>query len=85
MSSFVSYNGNKLWKELAIDALTKEILGLQIGSRVEPGARDLWDSLAAVYRQPVVSYTDFEAASKKVFPRQRHKSVGKDRGPTSDI
>jgi hypothetical protein len=25
----------------------------------------LWDSLAAVYRQPVVSYTDFEAASKK--------------------
>jgi len=28
MWSFVGYNGNKLWKELAIDALTKEILGL---------------------------------------------------------
>jgi hypothetical protein len=48
-----------------------------MGSGVETGARDLWDSLAAVYRQPVVSYTDFEAASKKVLPRQRHKSVGK--------
>jgi hypothetical protein len=56
-----------------------------MGSGVETGARGLWDSLAAVYRQPVVSYTDFEAASKKVLPRQRHKSVGKDRGPTSDI
>jgi len=28
MWSFVGYKGNKLWKELAIDALTKEILGL---------------------------------------------------------
>jgi hypothetical protein len=26
--SFVGYNGNKLWKELGIDALTKKILGL---------------------------------------------------------
>ena len=85
MRSFVGYNGNKLWKELGIDALTKEILGLQIGSRGETGARGLWDSLVAVYRERLVSYTDFGAASKKVFPRQRHKSVGKDTGPTSDI
>jgi hypothetical protein len=28
MLSFVVYKGNKLWKELAIDALTKEILWL---------------------------------------------------------
>ena len=28
MWSFVGYKGNKQWKELAIDALTKEILGL---------------------------------------------------------
>jgi hypothetical protein len=28
MWSFVGYKGNKLWQELAIDALTKEILGL---------------------------------------------------------
>jgi len=28
MWSFVGYEGIKLWKELAIDALTKEILGL---------------------------------------------------------
>ena len=85
MWSFVGYKGNKLWKELTIDALTKEILGLQIGSRVETGGRGLWDSLVAVYRQRLVSYTDFGAASKKVFPRQRHKSVGKDTGKTSEI
>ena len=28
MSWFVGYKGNKQWKELAIDALTKEILGV---------------------------------------------------------
>jgi len=28
MWAFVGYKGNKLWKELAIDGLTKEILGL---------------------------------------------------------
>jgi hypothetical protein len=28
MWSFVGYKGKKLWKELGIDALTKEILGL---------------------------------------------------------
>ena len=56
-----------------------------MGSGVETGARDLWDSLPAVYRQPVVYYTEFGAASKKVFPRQRDKSVGKDSDPTSDI
>jgi len=28
ISSFVGYKGNKLWKDLEIDGLTKEILGL---------------------------------------------------------
>jgi hypothetical protein len=46
---------------------------------------DLWDLLSAVYRQYALYYTTFEAAYEKVFPRQRHQSVGRDTGKTSDI
>ena len=86
MWSFVGNKGNNQWKELAIDALTKEILGVYIGSRDETAAtRGLGDSIPAVYRKCAVSYTDFSIASKKVFPRQRHKPAGKDTAQTSDI
>ncbi len=49
------------------------------------GAKGFWDSLPEVYRQCAVHYTDFWVGYKKVLPRQRHKSVGKDTGKTSDI
>jgi len=32
------------------------------------GAKGFWDSLAAVYRQCAVYYTDFWTGSKKIFP-----------------
>jgi IS1 family transposase len=71
MWSFVGNKGNNQWNELAIDALTKEILGVYIGSRDETAARrGLGDSIPAVYRQCAVYYTDFWLASKKVFPCQ---------------
>ncbi|MEG4809014.1 hypothetical protein QUA82_15345 [Microcoleus sp. F8-D3] len=58
---------------------------LYIGSRVEMGAKGFSDSLPVVDRQCAVYYTDFFGAYKKVLPRQRQKSVGKDTGKTSDI
>ncbi|UNU21693.1 hypothetical protein D0A34_25160 [Microcoleus vaginatus PCC 9802] len=58
---------------------------LYIGSLVEMGAKGWSDSLPVVDRQGAVYYTDFLAAYKKVLPRQRHKSVGKDTGKTSEI
>jgi insertion element IS1 protein InsB len=57
MWSFVGDKDNKQWIWLAIDVLTKEIVGVYIGKRDEAGARGLWDSLPAVYRQCAVSYT----------------------------
>ncbi len=48
-------------------------------------AKGLSDSLPVVDRQCAVYYTDFLVAYKKVLPRQRHKSVGKDTGKTSDL
>ena len=44
MWSFVSCKGNKQWIWLAIDILTKEIVGVYIGKRDETGAIGLWDS-----------------------------------------
>lgn len=85
MWSFVGDKGNKQWIWLAIDVLTKEIVGVYIGKRDEAGARGLWDSLPAVYRQCAVSYTDFWSAYGIVFPKKRHRAVGKDTGQTNYI
>jgi hypothetical protein len=59
MLSFVGFKGNKQWIWFAIDVLTKEIVVVFIGKRDETGARVLWDSIPAIYRQCAVSYTDF--------------------------
>lgn len=85
MWSFVGFKGNKQWIWLAIDVVTKEIVGVYIGKRDETGAQGLWDSLPAVYRQCAVSYTDFWSAYQRVFPKNKHQSVGKETGKTSFI
>ncbi len=85
MWSFVGFKGNKQWIWLAIDILTKEIVGVYIGKRDETGAIGLWESLPAVYRQCAVSYTDFWSAYQIVFPTKRHKSVSKNSGKTNYI
>jgi IS1 family transposase len=85
MWSFVGNQGNKQWIWLAIDVFTKEIVGVYIGKRDQSGARGLWDSLPAVYRQCAVSYTDFWSAYGIVFPQKRHRAVGKDAGQTNYI
>ena len=71
MWSFVGNKGNKQWIWLAIDVLTKEIVGVYIGQRDKDGARRLWDSLPPVYRQCAVSYTDFWSAYVIVFPKKK--------------
>ncbi|MCT7950275.1 IS1 family transposase [Ancylothrix sp. C2] len=85
MWSFVGFKGNKQWIWLAIDVVTKEIVGVYIGKRDETGAHGLWDSLPAVYRQCACSFTDFWSAYQRVFPKKRHQSVGKETGKTSYI
>ncbi len=83
--SFVDNKGNKQWVWLALDADTREIVGVYIGKRDETAAWNLWDSLPPVYRQCAVAYTDFWAAYAAVFPSKRHQAVGKETGLTSYI
>jgi insertion element IS1 protein InsB len=85
MWSFVRTKENKQWIWLAIDRETREIVGLHVGDRSRAGARALWKSLPAVYRQCAVSYTDFWDAYGVIFPSKRHRAVGKETGQTSHI
>lgn len=77
--------GCKKWVWLALDASTREIIGVFVGSRSKTGAKALWRSLPAVYRQCAVLYTDFWRAYGEVFPSKRHKAVGKSSGKTNHI
>lgn len=83
--SFVDDKGNQQWVWLALDAETREIVGVQIGARDTASARSLWNSMPAVYRQCAVIYTDHWNAYGAVLPSKRHQSVDKDSGFTSYI
>ena len=80
--SFVDHKGNKQWVWLALDADTREIIGVYIGARDEAAAQKLWESLPTVYRQCAIAYTDFWAAYGAVLPSKRHRPVGKETGKT---
>ena len=58
---------------------------LYIGQIDKDGVRGVWNFLPAVYRQCSVSYTDFWSAYGIVFPKKRHRAVGKDTGQTNYI
>lgn len=67
MWSFVLEKSNKQWVWLALNAETKEIVGVHIGGQLRwlaerdrgrEGARKLWQSLPSVYRQCAVCYSD---------------------------
>ncbi len=83
--SFVDDKGNEQWVWLAIDAQTREIVGVQIGDRSAVLAQALWKSMPPVYRQCAVIYTDHWSAYATVLAKQRHPSVDKDSGFTSYI
>jgi IS1 family transposase/transposase-like protein len=85
MWSFVSSKANKLYIWLAIDRVTREIIGCYIGDRTRCSARKLWASLPPIYRQCAVAYTDFWQAYSQVIPSKRHKAVGKETGQTNHI
>ncbi|WP_445300139.1 IS1 family transposase [Microcoleus sp. D3_18_C4] len=83
--SFVDNKGNQQWVWLALDAQTREIVGVHIGDRSAVSEEALWNSMPPVYRQCAVIYTDHWSAYDSVLPSKRHYSVDKDSGCTSYI
>ncbi|PSO89960.1 MAG: hypothetical protein BRC46_14700 [Cyanobacteria bacterium QS_6_48_18] len=49
MWSFVGSKRNKVWIWLAIASLTKEIVGIHVGSRERIAARQLWESSTSLW------------------------------------
>jgi len=83
--SFVDDKGNEQWVWLAIDAQTREIVGVQIGDRSAVSAQALWNLMPPVNCQCAVIYTDHWSAYGAVLPKQRHRSVDKNSGLSSYI
>jgi IS1 family transposase len=83
--SFVGSKRQKQWVWLAIDRETREVVGVALGDRSERTARQLWESLPAVYRQCAVCHTDFWDAYGCVLPSKRHRPGGKEQGQTNHV
>ncbi|MBD2058171.1 IS1 family transposase [Oculatella sp. FACHB-28] len=83
--SFVDDKGNKQWIWLAMDVVTREIVGCYIGDRSGTSAVALWQSLPGVYRPCAMVYTDYWEAYTAALPSKRHRAVGKESGLTSYI
>ena len=67
------------------NAKVHSIVGVAIGARTKATARRLWASLAAVYRQCAVCYTDFREAYTATLSSKRHRAVGKESDQTNHI
>ena len=78
-------NGTNNGEGNAIDADTREIVGVFIGDRSRQAAKQLWQSLPGVYRQGAICYPDFWESYEHVLPSKRHRAVGKETGKTSYI
>lgn len=85
MWSFVCRKSYKQWIWIALDADTREVIGLQVGDRSRKTAQKLWNSLPGVYRQCATCYTDYWEAYETVLPTKRHKAVGKESGKTNHV
>ena len=83
--SFVGNKQNKKWIWLALDADTREVLGVYIGDRSRQNVKKLWLSIPPTDRQCAVCYNDFWEAYPQVLPCKRHKAVGMETGKTSYI
>ena len=82
--SFVFRKSRKRWIWTAICRRTRQIVAFVIGDRSERTCRRLWNKLPDSY-QHCHTFSDFWAAYQKVFPKETHRSVGKETGETAHM
>ena len=85
MWSFVGHTGFQQWVWAALDADTRQVVGMAVGDRSEDTARRRWDALPPAYRDGAVFGTDFRPADRAVFPQGRHAAAGKEAGLTNHV
>ena len=74
-----------VWVWAALDADTRQVVGMVVGDRSEDTARRLWDVLPRRYRDRAVVCTDFWSAYLAAIPAERHAAAGKEAGLTCHI
>jgi IS1 family transposase len=82
--SFVQRRSNKRWLWIALCRRTRQVVAYVIGDRSEQSCRALWAAIPGQY-QRAHSYSDFWDAYQKVFPKETHRSVGKESGETNHV
>ena len=83
--SFVGHKAHVAWVWAALDASTRQVVGMVVGDRSEATARRLWDVLPCRYRDQAVVCTDFWSAYLAAIPTDRHAAAGKEAGLTCGI
>lgn len=55
---FVGRKYNKQWLWLVFDRRSRQVMAMDVGSRGEKGARELWQALPEAHRQQATFYTN---------------------------
>ena len=82
--SFVKRRKNKRWLWIALCRRTKQVVAYFIGDRSEASCEELWQLIPENYKK-LHSYSDFWDAYKNVFPKETHRSVGKESWQTNHV
>ncbi len=81
MGSFVLKKSEKRWLGTAWCRRTRQIVAQGIGERSVKTCRTLW-ALIPDEDKACCRFSDFWDAYEKVFPKETHRSVGKETGET---
>jgi insertion element IS1 protein InsB len=82
--SFVKRRSNKHWLWIALCRRTRQVVAYVIGDRSEYSCRTLWAAIPECYKH-IDSCSDFWAAYPTAFPKDTHRSIGKDSGQTNHV
>jgi len=82
--SFVFVRTAKYWLWTALCRRTRQIVAFVIGDHSAETCLRLWNRIPKAYRQSH-TFSDFWSAYEKVFPKETHRSVGKETGETAHM
>lgn len=83
--SYVARKGQVVWVWVALERVSRRIVGLAFGDRSADTCCRLWQSLPADYRKRAICYTDEYEPYNLVLPSKRHRAMPKGSGATSLI
>ena len=83
--SFIGQKRQVWWVWVALDARTRQVVGMAVGGRDQFTAECLWEGLPRRYRSRAVVATDLLPVYQAVVPTDRHAPAGKEAGLTAHV